>query len=150
MESEGIILYRKQIQRRAHRSFEGKLNHAGSDAFSSAIWGFEHSGHHFIKKEARRSLANIGIDDEKGIELKQNLKRKSQINRLVGQIVDYLDMYSYVIIVLCGRSEQEAVDTLKHNLKRIVGSNSLPLRQEKCKKNFKNGFKIQKSSGCKS
>jgi len=47
-----------------------------------------------IKKEAGRSLAYIGIDDEIGIELNRNLKRKSQINRLVGQIVDYLGAYS--------------------------------------------------------
>ena len=46
---------------------------------SSAIWGFEHSGYHFIKKGAGRSLADIGIDDEIGVELKRNLKQKTQI-----------------------------------------------------------------------
>lgn len=45
---------------------------------SSAIWGFEHSGYHFIKKEDGRSLADIGIDDEIGIELKRNLKQKTR------------------------------------------------------------------------
>ena len=104
---------------------------SGSDAFSSPIWGLNHSGHHFIKKEARRSLADIGIDDEIGIELKRNLKRKSQINRLVGQVVDYLSEYSCVIIVLCGHAEQEAVDIVKHNLKRILRSSSSLFGQEK-------------------
>ena len=108
-----------------------KLNRSGSGAFSSPIWGFDSSGQHFIKKEAGRSLADIGIDDEIGIELKLNLKRKSQINRLVGQVVDYLRGYSYVIIVLCGHTEQDAVDVLKHNLKRIVRSSSSPFGQEK-------------------
>ena len=104
---------------------------SGSDAFSSPIWGLNHSGHHFIKKEARRSLTDIGIDDEIGIELKRNLKRKSQINRLVSQVVDYLSEYSCVIIVLCGHAEQEAVDVLKHNLKRIIRSSSSLFGQEK-------------------
>ena len=93
--------------------------------------GLNHLGHHFIKKEARRSLADIGIDDEIGIELKRNLKRKSQINRLVCQVVDYLSEYSCVIIVLCGHAEQEAVDVLKHNLKRIIRSSSSLFGQEK-------------------
>jgi hypothetical protein len=107
------------------------LNYSGSDVVSSRIWGFDSSRHHFIKKEAGRSLADIGIDDEIGIELKRNLKRKSQINRLVGQIVDYLSGYSYVIIVLCGHAEQDSVDVLKHNLRRIVKSSSSLFGQEK-------------------
>ena len=48
-----------------------------NDVYSSPIWGFDSSRHHFLKKEAGRSLADIGIDDEIGIELKRNLKRKS-------------------------------------------------------------------------
>jgi len=101
------------------------LNNSGNSVYYSPIWSFDSSGHHFIKKEAGRSLADVGIDDEIGIELKRNLKRKSQINRLVGQVVDYLSGYSYVIIVLCGHTDQEAVDVLEHNLRRIVNSSSL-------------------------
>ena len=100
------------------------LNSSGSDAYSSPIWGIDYLGQHFIKKEAWRSLADIGIDDEIAIELKLNLRRRSQINRLVGQVVDYLRGYSSVIIVLCGHTEQEAVDVLKYNLQRIIGSSS--------------------------
>jgi hypothetical protein len=107
------------------------LNSSGSGEVSSAIWGFGYPGHHFIKKEAGRSLADIGIDDEIGIELKRNLRRKSQVNRLIGQVVDYLGGYSYVIIVLCGSADQETVDGLKHNLRRIVRSSSSLFGQEK-------------------
>lgn len=99
--------------------------------FSSAIWGLEHSGYHCIKREAGRSLADIGIDNEIGIERKRNLKRKSQINRLVGQVVDYLSEYSAVIIVLCGQTDQEAVGVLKHNLEKILRSFSSPFGEEK-------------------
>ncbi len=108
-----------------------KLNGPGGSVFSSPIWGFDHSAHHFIKKEAGRGLADIGIDDEIGIELKLNLKQKSQINRLVGQVVDYLSSYSYVIIVLCGHAKLEAVGVLKHNLERIVRSSDSLFGQEK-------------------
>ena len=107
------------------------LDPSGSSVYYSPIWGFDSLRHHFIKKEAGRSLADIGIDDEIGIELKRNLKRKSQINRLVGQVVDYLSGYSYVIIVLCGHTDQEAVNVLKHNLRRIVNSSSSLFGQEK-------------------
>ena len=108
-----------------------ELNDSEDNVSISPIWGFDHSAHHFIKKEAGRGLADIGIDDEIGIELKRNLKQKSQINRLVGQVVDYLSDYSYVIIVLCGRTDQKAVAVLKHNLKRIVKSSSSLFGQEK-------------------
>ena len=104
---------------------------SGITGYSTAIWGLEHSGFHCIKKEAGRSLADIGIDNEIGIELKRNLRRKTQINRLVGQIVDYFVYgYSCVIIVLCGYADQEAVDTLKHNLKKVFKSFSAPLGDE--------------------
>jgi hypothetical protein len=108
-----------------------KLNGYGDNVFSSPIWGVDHSGQHFIKKEAGRGLADIGIDDEIGIELKLNLKQKSQINRLVGQVVDYLSAYSCVIIVLCGHTKWEAVGVLKYNLKRIVRSSDSLFGQEK-------------------
>ena len=96
-----------------------KLNQHESTIFSSPIWS-SNNNQHLVKKEAGRSLADIGIDNKIGIELKRDLKRKSQINRLVGQVVDYLDGYSHVIIVLCGQPEQEAVEVLKHNLRRII------------------------------
>lgn len=101
-----------------------------SSTVSTAIWGLEHSGYHCIKKEAGRSLADIGIDNEIGIELERNLKQKSQINRLVGQIVDYLNAYTYVIIILCGHSDQQAVGVLKHNIKKIFKSFSSPQEEK--------------------
>ena len=99
--------------------------------YSSAIWGLEHSGCHCIQKEAGRSLADIGIDNEIGIELKRNFKSKTQMNRLVGQVIDHLfGGYFCVIIVLCGRTDQEAFDTLKHNLQKIFSSFSAPCGDE--------------------
>jgi hypothetical protein len=99
--------------------------------FTSTIWGLEHSGFHYIKKEAGRGLVDIGIDNEIGIELKRNFKSKTQMNRPVGQVVDYLiSGYLCVIIVLCGKTDQEAFDTLKHNLKQIFKYVSISLGED--------------------
>ena len=108
-----------------------ELNHSGGSEFSSLIWSSDYSGPHFIKKEAGRGLADIGIDDEIGIELKLNLRGKSQINRLVGQVVDYLSAYSFAVIVLCGSTGDEVVGVLRYSLKRIVRSSSSLFGQEK-------------------
>jgi hypothetical protein len=59
------------------------------------------------------------------------LKRKSQINRLVGQVLDYMNGYSHIIIVLCGQPEHEAVEVLKHNLKIVIKATTSTFRQEK-------------------
>jgi hypothetical protein len=42
------------------------LDPSGSSVYYSPIWGFDSSRHHLIKKEAGRSLVDIGIDDEIG------------------------------------------------------------------------------------
>ena len=53
------------------------------------------------------------------------------MNRLVGQVIDYLLAgYSCVIIVLCGKVDQEAYETLKHNLTQIFHYFSGPLGDE--------------------
>jgi hypothetical protein len=97
-----------------------KLNHSGSGIFSSTIWSSYSSGqHHLIKKEAGRSLADIGIDNKIGIELKLNLRTKSQVDRLFGQVGNYLDGYPYIIIVLCGHTNQEKIEDLKYMLRKI-------------------------------
>ena len=61
---------------------------------------------HRIKSEDGRGLADIGIDDEIGIELKLNLEGKSEVDRLLGQMVRYVlgkKSYDKVIIVLLGK-----------------------------------------------
>ncbi len=54
-----------------------------------------------IKKEEGRGLCDIGIGNRQvGIELKKDLKSKSQINRLQDQIEDYEEYYEEGIIVV--------------------------------------------------
>jgi len=49
---------------------------------------------HSVQKEAGRAHADIEIDRKIGIELKRNLKGKTEMNRLSGQIIDYEGDYS--------------------------------------------------------
>jgi len=73
---------------------------------------------HRIKKEAGRSHADIEIDRNIGIELKRNLKGKTEMNRLTGQIIDYEGEYSCIIIVLCGEVGGETVEELEYQFKQ--------------------------------
>ena len=126
-ELETILEWNPQTEYSTENQYQGdfleclqKNLNSESQGFSPAIWVFEHSGYNYIKKEAGRSFVDIGIDKEIGIDLKQNFRSKTQLNRLVGQVVYYLvACYSCVIIVLWGKVDQKAFDTLKHNLKQI-------------------------------
>ena len=72
-----------------------------------------------IKKEDGRGLADIAINRRIGIELKLNLKGKSQRNRLVGQIDDFLRDYKKLIVVLCGNTNTEELEELKRKAEEI-------------------------------
>jgi len=89
-----------------------------------------------IKKEASRSLCDIGIGNSQiGIELKKDLKTKSQINRLQGQIEDYEDDYNEgVIVVLVGKIDKYVENDLLHKLnKRLNNSMNFRVQQFKIK-----------------
>jgi hypothetical protein len=76
---------------------------------------------HRVKKEAGRSHADIEIDRNIGIELKRNLKGKTEMNRLSGQIIDYEGDYSCIIVVLCGEVSEETVEELEYQFKQRYG-----------------------------
>lgn len=88
------------------------------------IFGLSTSAKYFVQKESGRYLADIAvINSEKiGIELKYNFERKSQRNRLVGQVKEYFREYSYVVIVLCGYVDTQQFDALQRDLKEYVES----------------------------
>ena len=88
-----------------------KLSSEGTDMLGLGLG----AKRHVIKKEVGRHLADIGIDDEIGIELKLNFKRQSQKDRLVGQIKRFLKSYRYVIVVLCGEIDEGKVDELQQD-----------------------------------
>lgn len=121
----------------------------------SYILGSGSSEEHVVQKEAGRHLADIGIDNKIGIELKLNLKKKRQMDTLVGQVEGFLEAYSYVIVVLCGDVEQEKIDVLKHRFRKITdrGLDFLGGQQKvikiisKASKSLKNESQVTKDTG---
>jgi hypothetical protein len=96
---------------------------------------FSQREHIRVKKEASRSLCDIGINRKVGIELKKDLKTKSQINRLQGQIEDYEDDYEEgVIVVLVGKNNEQVENELLHKLnKRLNNSMGFGVQQFRIK-----------------
>lgn len=75
-----------------------------------------------IIKGSRRHLADIRIDEKIGIELKRNLKGKTEIDNLDEQINDFVSQYSCILVVLCGEISDETVDDVKYRLKKRLRS----------------------------
>lgn len=102
-----------------------------------------------LKKEASRSLCDIGVGNQQvGIELKKDLKSKSQINRLQGQVEDYEDDYKEgVIVVLVGKVDKYVESDLRHKLtKKLNKSAGFGLQQFKIKLINKSDTKIRSTS----
>jgi len=74
---------------------------------------------HSIRKESGRHLADIGIDNNVGIELKYDLNTKAKTDRLFGQIDDYLKGYNSIIIVLCGKTNEDHLDYLEEKIRNM-------------------------------
>ncbi len=55
------------------------------------------------------------------IELKRNLKKKSDLDRLIGQLRYLKPRSNYVIVVLCGDSEPAFVDLIKQEYSNVLG-----------------------------
>lgn len=68
-----------------------------------------------IGKEVGRGLADIGINERIGIELKKDLQTKKERNRLDGQLKDFLRAYKKIIIVLCGDTNPQELDEIKRS-----------------------------------
>lgn len=81
---------------------------------------------HYVKREGGRSRADIEIDGRIGIELKVDLKGKTEMNRLMGQLSDYEDEYKCIIVVLCGEVREDTADELRYKLKKRYGATGMP------------------------
>ena len=66
-----------------------------------------------VSKEHGKSKADIAVDDSVGIEMKRELSN-SQTKKLRGQIEDYLDNYSYVIVLAWGIKDKDGWRKLKN------------------------------------
>jgi hypothetical protein len=74
-------------------------------------------------KEDGRSLADIALGKEIGIELKKDLRKQSDIDRLLGQLNRHRREYRDMIIVLVGKTQDEAFEKLKKERNILVNSN---------------------------
>ena len=72
-----------------------------------------------INKEDSRGYCDIGVDRKVGIELKKDLKGKSKIDRLAGQIMDYKKEYKDIIVVLVGDTDKDALEALKDKIAQL-------------------------------
>lgn len=77
-----------------------------------------------VTKEDGRGLCDIGINRTIGIELKKDVKSKSQVDRLAGQIMGFKKDYRDLIIVLVGHTNKDALEILKDNISGLSGSGS--------------------------
>jgi hypothetical protein len=64
-------------------------------------------------------------DDEIFVELKRRLRRKSEFNRLVGQISALDPGKHKIIVVVVGESDAELVSRLRHQFKRQLEGTGL-------------------------
>jgi hypothetical protein len=130
------LKYRDDLMNFIHN----KLNNSGNMLFGSR--------NVLIRKEDGRGLCDIAVGNRKvGIELKKDLKSKSQINRLQGQIDDYEDDYEEgVIVVLVGNVNKYVEDELRHKFqKKLDKSTGFGLQQFRIKLINKSDNKIRKS-----
>jgi hypothetical protein len=72
-----------------------------------------------IKKEAGRGLCDIAINEQIGIELKKDLSKKKQVDRLMGQLIDYKKAYEDIIIVLVGKTNKDALELLRDKVSEL-------------------------------
>lgn len=80
-----------------------------------------------VVPEHGRNLCDIGVDRRVGVELKNNLKSKSVVDRLVGQISGYKKDYEDIIVVLVGETDGNALETLKDHITEMNRSSSMNL-----------------------
>jgi hypothetical protein len=73
-----------------------------------------------VRKEDGWGLCHIAVGrNAVGIEMKKDLKGKSDVDRLTGQLVDYKLQYSDLIVVLVGKTDEEAFEYLKLQISAI-------------------------------
>ena len=73
-----------------------------------------------VRKEDDRGLCDIAVGlSAVGIKMKKDLKGKLDVDRLTGQLVGYKSQYSDLIVVLVGKTDEEAFEYLKLQISTI-------------------------------
>jgi hypothetical protein len=60
-----------------------------------------------------RIRADLAVEEDVIIELKNNLKTTNQYQRLIGQLEQYRQWNGYIVLVLCGKTELNILKEVK-------------------------------------
>jgi len=92
-----------------------------------------------VRKEDSRGLCDIAVGRRAvGIEMKKDLKGKSDVDRLIGQLVGYKSEYSDLIVVLVGKTDEEAFEYLKLQISAIKDNSYMAQQRIKLIRKDKN------------
>ena len=81
--------------------------HRSEAAYRQDLCGFllESVNYHTVKKEAAKSLADIGIGTKVAIEVKYDFNSKGQVDKLFSQIAGHMNSHREgVICIFCGET----------------------------------------------
>lgn len=85
------------------------------------MMGMGGGGQYVVKKEHGSSRADIAVDETVGIEMKRNLTNGRAKKELRGQIENYLENYSYIIICTCGLEDTAEWNKLRNQYEGRMG-----------------------------
>lgn len=91
---------------------------------------FENSLYHFLSEQLegfsiiqqygiRRTRADLVVQDSLAIELKHGLTSKSELQRLIGQLVEYEYWKGRLLIVIIGQHDQNLLAALRRQVDSI-------------------------------
>jgi hypothetical protein len=94
-------------------------------------FSFLNQEHVSVRKETGRSVSDISINrNQVGIELKKDLRKKRQIDTLIGQLDEYKRDFKDIIVVLVGDTNREAFEYCKDRISYMNKNTEFILNQE--------------------
>ena len=102
-----------------------------------------------IRREHSASLCDIGVGRKVGIELKLNLRKKKDADRLFGRVYRHKKEYNDIIILLIGNTNQDILEGLKEHISDLQRGQDYSLQQQRFKiitKRIKKSSKTEKHS----
>lgn len=102
--------HEKRFQRDLHNYLEEQLEAKGSGFINL---GMQNRQEDYVEAEDNKSLCDLAVNDNIGIELKRDFSRSS-FDRAVGQIERHKENYDYVIVCTCGVDDLSSWNKLKN------------------------------------
>ncbi len=80
-----------------------------------------------VASESGRHLCDIAVDESVGVELKKDLNKLAEVDRLSGQLSRYKKQYSGIIVVLVGSTNKDAYAELVNRVYEMQQSTGISL-----------------------